>query len=217
MAKSRVGSAQSICRQDAIGNNFWTGDRLAGGQTITASANLGTLPIYVRAGAIVPMTAPQQYVDEQPNATVELHIYPGQNGAFQLYEDAGDGYDYEHGAFATINLHWDDAAARLTIGARQRRISRHAAAARFYCRCGQPGGSGWATVDGKWRLSCRRLTQQGEQTKRMRLGAKPYAWESQVNAWVRALPLRRPQSSILPRPPAYPFRRFRVSSTTSRM
>jgi alpha-D-xyloside xylohydrolase len=98
--------------------NFWTGGRLAGGQTITASANLGTLPIYVRAGAIVPMTAPQQYVDEQPNATVELHIYPGQNGAFQLYEDAGDGYDYEHGAFATINLHWDDAAARLTIGAR---------------------------------------------------------------------------------------------------
>jgi alpha-D-xyloside xylohydrolase len=99
--------------------NFWTGDRLAGGQTVFARADLATLPLYVRAGAIIPMTEPQQYVDEHPHAPVELHIYRGQDGAFSLYEDGGDGYDYEDGAFATIDLRWNDAASRLTIGPRQ--------------------------------------------------------------------------------------------------
>ena len=101
--------------------DFWTGERLAGGQTVAAGAELSTLPLYVRAGSIVPMAQPQQYVDEHPDAPVELHIYPGQDGAFQLYEDAGDGYDYEGGAFATIDIRWQDAARRLTIGERQGR------------------------------------------------------------------------------------------------
>ena len=65
------------------------------------------------------MTQVQQYVDEHPNASVELHIFPGQDGAFQLYEDAGDGYDYERGAFATIDIRWMDGTQQLTIGARQ--------------------------------------------------------------------------------------------------
>jgi alpha-D-xyloside xylohydrolase len=99
--------------------DFWTGDRFSGGQTIAAEVDLSAIPLYVRAGSIVPMTQPQQYVDEQPNAPVELHVFPGQDGAFQLYEDGGDGYDYEQGAFATIDIRWHDAVRRLIIGARQ--------------------------------------------------------------------------------------------------
>ncbi|HRA65116.1 MAG TPA: glycoside hydrolase family 31 protein [Caldilinea sp.] len=98
--------------------NFWSDERLAGGQTITAAADLETLPLFVRAGSIVPMVAPMQYVDEQADAVVELHIYPGRDGRFQLYEDAGDGYDYEHGAFSTIDMAWQEASGQLTIGQR---------------------------------------------------------------------------------------------------
>ena len=67
------------------------------------------------------MTQLQQYVDEHPNAPVELHIFSGQDGVFQLYEDAGDGYDYEGGAFATIDLRWIDGTRQLIIGERQGR------------------------------------------------------------------------------------------------
>jgi alpha-D-xyloside xylohydrolase len=98
--------------------NFWTDERLAGGQTIIAAADLATIPLFVRAGAIIPLVAPLQYVDEQPDAVIELHIYPGSNGRFQLYEDAGDGYDYEQGAFATIDFEWQDARHQLTVSAR---------------------------------------------------------------------------------------------------
>jgi alpha-D-xyloside xylohydrolase len=99
--------------------DVWSGERLAGGQTIAAGADLSTLPLYVRAGSIVPMAQPQQYVDEHPAAPVELHIFPGKDGAFQLYEDAGDGYDYEGGACATIDIRWQDADRCLTIGERR--------------------------------------------------------------------------------------------------
>jgi alpha-D-xyloside xylohydrolase len=98
--------------------DFWTDTCLAGGQNIVAQADLETMPLFVRAGSIIPMTAPMQYVDEQPDAAVELHVYPGRDGHFQLYEDAGDGYDYEHGAFATIDIEWQDAANRLVLGER---------------------------------------------------------------------------------------------------
>ncbi|MFO7633288.1 MAG: glycoside hydrolase family 31 protein, partial [Caldilinea sp.] len=99
--------------------NFWTDERLAGGQTVDAAADLATLPLFVRAGSIIPLVEPMQYADEQPDAVVELHIYSGHDGHFQLYEDAGDGYDYEQGAFSTICLEWQEASARLILGERQ--------------------------------------------------------------------------------------------------
>nr|MBP8292530.1 DUF5110 domain-containing protein [Caldilineaceae bacterium] len=83
-----------------------------------AAADLEIIPLFVRAGSIIPQRAPAQYADETPDAVVELHLYPGRDGRFQLYEDAGDGYDYEHGAFSTIMIEWQDAPRRLTIGER---------------------------------------------------------------------------------------------------
>jgi alpha-D-xyloside xylohydrolase len=98
--------------------DFWTDRRYAGGQTIDASATLDVIPLYVRAGSIVPMGPCRQYVDDQPDAPIELHVYPGDNGYFLLYEDEGDSYRYEQGFFATIHIEWDNAARRLTLGPR---------------------------------------------------------------------------------------------------
>lgn len=95
--------------------DFWTDERLAGGQTVLADAPLDILPLYVRAGAIVPLGPARQHVHELPDAAVELHIYPGRDGSFKLYEDEGDGYNYEHGAFSTIRVNWQDAARRLEL------------------------------------------------------------------------------------------------------
>ncbi|MDE2184145.1 MAG: DUF5110 domain-containing protein [Alphaproteobacteria bacterium] len=99
--------------------DFWTGERLDGGQTVTQDAPIDRIPILVRAGAIVPMGPFVQYAAEKPADPLELRIYRGADGGFTLYEDENDTYDYEKGVYATIAMHWDDARHRLTIGARQ--------------------------------------------------------------------------------------------------
>lgn len=99
--------------------DFWIGQRFSGGQTITAGASLDTIPLYVRSGSIIPIGPDVTYADEQPNATLELHIYSGQNGNFTLYNDEGDNYNYERGHFAMIRLFWDDTNRRLTLHDRQ--------------------------------------------------------------------------------------------------
>lgn len=98
--------------------DFWTEKFFDGGQTITADAPLEKMPLFVRAGSIVPMAEPMQFVDENPAAPYEIRIYCGADGAFTLYEDAGDGYDYERGEFALVRFAWNEARSELTIGAR---------------------------------------------------------------------------------------------------
>ena len=99
--------------------DFWTGATVAGGQTITVEAPTDRLPLHVRAGSIVPLGPVVQYADEKPDAPLEIRVYPGADGSFTLYDDAGDGYAYEQGEKATIPLTWNDATKTLTIGARQ--------------------------------------------------------------------------------------------------
>jgi alpha-D-xyloside xylohydrolase len=99
--------------------DFWTGSSLDGGKTIDAPAPISALPLYVRAGSIVPYGPTVQWASEKPNAPIELRIYPGADGEFTLYEDEGDNYNYEHGDYATVNLRWDDKTHALTIGARK--------------------------------------------------------------------------------------------------
>ena len=98
--------------------DFWTGRRIAGGQRIETASPIETLPLFVRAGSILPLGPVVQYVSEKPAEPVELRVYRGADGAFTLYEDEGDNYGYEKGAFATIPLTWNEAAGTLTIGAR---------------------------------------------------------------------------------------------------
>ncbi|OAX59221.1 TIM-barrel domain-containing protein [Xanthomonas graminis] len=101
--------------------DFNSGKRYDGGQSIDAAAPLQRMPLFVRAGAIVPTTTVQQYVDEVPNAPLTVVVYTGADGQFSLYEDDGKGYGYEKGEFSRIPLRWDQARGVLSIGAREGR------------------------------------------------------------------------------------------------
>ena len=99
--------------------DFWTGNGVAGGRSITADAPIDRIPLLVRAGSIIPMGPFIQYAAEKPADPIELRIYPGANGSFTLYEDENDNYDYEKGVYATIAFHWDDAKRLLTLDSRK--------------------------------------------------------------------------------------------------
>lgn len=99
--------------------DFWTGASLKGGQSIHASAPLEAMPLYVRAGSIIPMAPELQYTSEKPEDPIELRIYRGANGSFELYEDDGLSYAYEKGDYATIPITWNDATGALSIGERK--------------------------------------------------------------------------------------------------
>ena len=86
---------------------------------VLADSPLEKMPLYVRAGSIVPMTEPMQYVDEIPEAPYEIRVYTGADADFTLYEDAGDSYDYERGAFSLIRLSWSERGQELAISARE--------------------------------------------------------------------------------------------------
>jgi alpha-D-xyloside xylohydrolase len=98
--------------------DFWSGASTAGGQTVTAPAPIDHIPLFVRAGAILPLGPVVQYATEKPADPIELRVYRGANGSFTLYEDENDNYDYERGMFATIPITWNDATKTLTLGAR---------------------------------------------------------------------------------------------------
>ena len=98
--------------------DLWTDRRLAGGQVVDVPVVLEHVPVFVRAGSIVPLGPVRIHAGDQPDATLEIHVYPGRDATFTLYEDEGDGYAYEGGASATIELAWDDSARRLWIGRR---------------------------------------------------------------------------------------------------
>jgi alpha-D-xyloside xylohydrolase len=99
--------------------DFWTGEKLQGGNVIVADAPIEKMPLTVKAGSIVPMGPFIQYSTEKPADPIELRIYPGADGSFTLYEDENDNYDYEKGVYSTIDFHWNDAKRQLTIDARK--------------------------------------------------------------------------------------------------
>lgn len=99
--------------------DFWTGTKIIGGKFIAAKAGIDTIPVHVRAGTILPLGPELSYADQQSATPLELRVYPGRDGSFELYDDEGDGNAYEHGARATIRLAWDDARRTLNIGARE--------------------------------------------------------------------------------------------------
>ena len=95
--------------------DFWTGKLIPGGQTIDAAAPIETLPLYIKAGSIVPMGPYLQYATEKVADPIELRVYTGANADFVLYEDENDTYNYEQGKFATIAMNWNEADKTLTI------------------------------------------------------------------------------------------------------
>lgn len=99
--------------------DYWTNQRLQGGQTITADAPLSRSPLYIKAGSILPLGPAVQYANENKFDNIDLVVYPGADAEFTLYEDEGDNYNYEKGKYSTIHLAWNDKAKTLTIGKRQ--------------------------------------------------------------------------------------------------
>ncbi|MBV6644276.1 MAG: DUF5110 domain-containing protein [Cyclobacteriaceae bacterium] len=98
---------------------FWSNERHNGGQHVSMDCPLDLMPLYLPAGAIVPFGPDIQYAEEKYDDPIEIRIYPGADGQFVLYEDEGDSYDYEDGAYSTIRFSWDDASQKLTVGKRQ--------------------------------------------------------------------------------------------------
>jgi alpha-D-xyloside xylohydrolase len=112
-------TSRTVYLPQATWYDFWTGEKQDGGKRIQADAPLEKLPLFVRAGSIVPMGPAMEWSTEKPADPIEVRVYPGADGDFTLYEDENDGYAYQKGAHATIGLHWDDGAKTLTIGARE--------------------------------------------------------------------------------------------------
>ncbi len=98
----------------------WEGEeRLAGGRTVRVHAPLDTVPVFVRAGGIVLTGPERQHTGEMPDAPLTVTVYPGADGGFLWYEDAGDGYGYERGECARTKLNWNEARRELTVSGRE--------------------------------------------------------------------------------------------------
>jgi alpha-glucosidase/alpha-D-xyloside xylohydrolase len=95
--------------------DFWTEERLHGGREIDRRVDLETMPLHVRAGAILPFAQVRQYVDEPVDGPLTLTVYPGTDGTFRLYEDDGRTFDYRKGEWMGIEVAWSDLARRLTL------------------------------------------------------------------------------------------------------
>jgi len=98
--------------------DFWSGTSADGGQVIDGAAPLERMPLYIRAGSILPMGPDIEWSTQKPADPIELRVYHGADGDFTLYEDENDTYSYEKGVYATIPFHWDDARQVLTVGQR---------------------------------------------------------------------------------------------------
>lgn len=102
--------------------DFWTGTPIEGSQTIDSPSPIERIPLYVRAGSIVPLGPNVQYAAERAADPIEIRVYRGVSGSFELYEDENDNYNYEKGAYSMIPISWDETAKTLTIGERAGRF-----------------------------------------------------------------------------------------------
>ena len=112
-------SAVKYLPKGATWYDFWTNKAYKGGRNVTLETTFDRVPMFVRAGSILPLGPEMQYVGEKAWDNLELRVYPGADGRFVLYEDEGDNYNYEKGAYSTITLQWNNKKHTLTIGARK--------------------------------------------------------------------------------------------------
>ena len=112
-------SAMKYLPKGAAWYDFWTNKQYKGGQTLTLETSFDRVPMFVRAGSILPLGPEMQYVGEKAWDNLEIRVYPGADGTFTLYEDEGDSYNYEKGVYSTISFSWSDKGRTLTIGQRQ--------------------------------------------------------------------------------------------------
>ena len=114
----QAATARHLYLPDATWFDFWTGQTISGGRAIDTPAPIDHLPLYVRAGSILPLGPEVEYAAEQIADPLEIRVYRGATGSFTLYEDENDNYNYEKGAHAIIQFSWDESAHNLSIGDR---------------------------------------------------------------------------------------------------
>lgn len=116
---SKIGTTDVYLPSGTRWFDFWTGKQLTGGQHIQREVPIDIMPVYIKAGSIIPWGPDVQYSTEKKWDDLEVRIYPGADGTFTLYEDEFDNYNYEKGAYSTIRFVWNDAKRQLTIAARK--------------------------------------------------------------------------------------------------
>jgi alpha-D-xyloside xylohydrolase len=113
--------------------DFWTGKRFDGGNAVEAEAPIDRIPVYARAGAIVPLGPVKPYADAPSDEPIEIRVYPGADGTFALYDDAGDGYGYQRGEYGLVRFVWNDGKRLLSIAGRE---GSYGSVARLRVICG---------------------------------------------------------------------------------
>ncbi len=99
--------------------DFWTNEKHNGAQTITKETTINTIPVYIKAGSIIPIGPKVQYAEEKNWDNLEIRVYEGADGEFTLYEDENDNYNYEKGIYSNITFNWNDTEQTLTINGRE--------------------------------------------------------------------------------------------------
>ena len=131
--------------------DFYNGKYHLGGQTLEASAPYERMPLFVRAGSVIPLGPTLQYTDEKPAKEITLLVYAGADASFELYEDEGTNYNYEQGKFSTITFTYHDDTRALHIGNRQGAFEGMLASRAFhiiYVRPEKPQGT-----DTQWNVT----------------------------------------------------------------
>lgn len=116
---TQVKSSKVYLPAGTVWYDFWTNERYNGGQEIEKETTIDIIPLYIKAGSIIPIGPKVQYATEKAWDNLDLRVYTGADGSFTLYEDEFDNYNYEDGAYTEIPVTWSNASRRLTIGARK--------------------------------------------------------------------------------------------------
>jgi len=112
-------SSEVYLPEGTVWYDFWTNEKIIGGQEIVKTTTIDEIPLYIKSGSIVPFGPQVQYATEKKWDNLEIRVYPGANGEFTLYEDENDNYNYEKGVYSTITFTWNDAKKSLTINGRK--------------------------------------------------------------------------------------------------
>jgi alpha-D-xyloside xylohydrolase len=112
-------SSKVYLPEGTVWYDFWTNEKINGGQEITKATTIDEIPLYIKAGSIIPFGPQVQYATEKKWDNLEIRVYPGANGEFTLYEDENDNYNYEKGVYSTVTFTWNDAKKSLTVNDRK--------------------------------------------------------------------------------------------------
>ncbi|MFI5138654.1 MAG: DUF5110 domain-containing protein, partial [Sphingobacteriales bacterium] len=119
--------------------NFWNGELINGGKAIDADAPIDIIPLFVKAGSIIPVGPSIEYATQTSTSPTEIRVYPGADGKFTIYEDENDNYNYEKGDYAVFNIFWNDKRRVLTIDSRKGQFKGMAKSRKFNIVLVRPG------------------------------------------------------------------------------